>query len=101
MKTLIIVARYSMLGELEELLRDHGINAYTIFRNVTGKGVTGRVLGTFMQPDINCIILAVLPSDQVDRVVSALKAVHVARAKAAHGQPLPLKVFSFPCEEHI
>jgi len=71
MKTLIIVARDSMLGELEELLHDNGINAYTILSNVLGKGVTGRAYGTFFHPDINSIIFAVLPFNQADRAVSA------------------------------
>jgi hypothetical protein len=91
MKTLIIVSRDSMLGELEELLRENGINAYTILSNVQGKGVTGRVQGTFYQPDI----------DQADKAVSALKALHAARSLSGHGQPIPLKVFTFPCEERV
>jgi nitrogen regulatory protein PII len=101
MKTLIIVARDSMLGELEELLHVNGINAYTILGNVMGKGLTGRVHGTFLHPDINSIIFAVLPSNEADRAVSALTALHAARGKAAHGQHISLKVFTFPCEEHV
>ena len=98
---LIIVARDSMLGELEELLRDHGIDAYTILSHVLGKGVTGRMYGTFLQPDINSIIFAVLTSNQTDRAVGALTALHTARGLATHGEPVPLKVFTFPCEEHV
>jgi len=101
MKTLIIVARDSMLGELEKLLNDTGVNAYTILSNVMGKGVTGRVFGTFLKPDINSIIFSVLPSELADRAVTALKALHAARGKATHGQPVALKVFTFPCEEHV
>ena len=44
MKTLIIVARDSMLSDLETLLQENGVKAYTIMSNVMGKGVTGRVL---------------------------------------------------------
>lgn len=100
MKMLIIVARDSMLSELEELLRANGISGYTILSHVLGKGLTGRVYGSFLQPDINSIIFAVLPSDQADRAVSALAALHTARL-ATQGQPVPLKVFTFPCEEHL
>jgi hypothetical protein len=89
-----------MLSELEELLREIGINAYTILSKVKGKGVTGRVHGTFYHPDINSIIFAVLPCDQADKAVGALKALH-ARCLTSYGQPIPLKVFSFPCEEHV
>jgi nitrogen regulatory protein PII len=98
MKTLIIVARDSILSGLEEFLQSNGVTAYTILNNVMGKGVTGRMYGTFFNPDINVIIFAVLPSDQADRAISALKTFH----KSSHDDnPIPLKVFSFACEEHI
>ncbi|MDF0642987.1 MAG: hypothetical protein P0111_03080 [Nitrospira sp.] len=97
---LIIVARDSMLTELEELLRHNGIGGYTILRHVLGKGVTGRVHGTFLHPSINSIIFAVLPPNQADKAVSALTALHIARGEATQ-QPVPLKVFTFPCEEHV
>lgn len=101
-KMLIIVARESMLSELEELLRDNDINAYTILSNVKGKGITGRVHGTFYHPDINSIIFSVLSDNQAERAVSALKVLQ-ARSLTSYGQPqpIPLKVFTFPCEEHI
>src|SRR5437016_8092732 len=99
MKGLIIVARESMLGELEELLDNHGIYAYTILNNIMGKGITGRVEGTFLHPDINSMIFAVLPSDQAERVVNALTALHAMQEQATHGQHTSLKVFTFSCEE--
>ena len=99
MKMLFIVARDSMLSELEKLLRDNGISAYTIISNVMGKGLAGTVYGTFLQPDINSIIFSVLPSNQAERAVSALTALH--KDLATHGQPVPLKVFTLPCEEHV
>jgi hypothetical protein len=92
---LLIVAR----SELEELLRDNGISAYTIISNVMGKGLTGEVYGTFLQPDINSIIFSVLPSNQAERAVNALTALH--KDLATHGQPVPLKVFALPCEEQM
>ncbi|HJT19422.1 MAG TPA: hypothetical protein VJ746_03065 [Nitrospira sp.] len=101
MKMLIIVARDSMLSELEELLRDNGIVGYTILNHVLGHGLTGRVYGTFFQPDINSVIFTVLPSELADKAVSALTALHTARGLATHGQPVPLKIFTFPCEEHV
>ena len=103
MKTLIIVARDSMLSDLEGFLQSHGVMAYTILSNVMGKGVTGTMHGTFLNPDMNAIIFAVLPSDQADRAVSALKTLHATRKETAShdDKPIPLKVFSFPCEEHI
>ena len=102
MRTLIIVARDTMLTDLEELLHKNGVKAYTILSNVMGKGVTGRVYGTFLNPDINTIIFAVLPPNEADRAISALKTLHVERKEVSHDdKPIPLKVFSFPCEEHV
>jgi nitrogen regulatory protein PII len=102
MKTLMIVARDSMMSALEELLHENGVNAYSLLNKVMGKGKTGAVHESFFETGFtgfNFMIFAVLPSDQVDRVVSALKAFHAARVKDGHGQPIPFKLFSFPCEE--
>jgi nitrogen regulatory protein PII len=101
MKTLIIVARDSMLSDLENLLQENGVKAYTIMSNVMGKGVTGRVFGTFLNPDTNAIIFAVLSPDQADNAISALQALHATRKASSRDTPIPLKVFSFPCEEHV
>lgn len=95
---LLIVGRDSMLSELEALLRENGIRAYTIISNVMGTGLTGRVEGVFLTPDINSIIFSVLPSDQADRAVNALTALPTTEGL---GQPVPLKVFTLPCEEHV
>ena len=103
MKTLMIVARASMMGELEKLLHDNGINAYSLLNKVLGKGQTGKV-EAFFHPGytgFNLMIFAVLPSDQADRVISALKTFHAARVKGARGEPIAFKLFSFPCEELI
>ena len=101
MKTLIIVARDSMLSDLETLLQENGVKAYTIMSNVMGKGVTRRVFGTFLNPDTNAIIFAVLPPEQAGQAIHALQALHATRKAASQDTPIPLKVFSFPCEEHV
>ena len=104
MTTLMIVARDSMLSELEELLHKNGINAYSVINKVEGKGKTGKV-GSFHHSvftgstHFNLMILAVLPPEQLDRAVDALKAFHAARKKLAQGEPISLKLFAFPCEE--
>ena len=101
MRTLIIVARDSMLGDLETLLQSSGVKAYTILNNVLGMGVAGRVFGTFLNPDTNTIIFAVLPPDQAEKAVSVLQTLHATRKASSHDTPVPLKVFSFPSEEHV
>jgi len=102
MKTLIIIARDSMLKELEELLHNNGVKAYTILSKAKGQGVTGKVYGTFLNPDINTIICAVLPPEEADKAIKALKTLHTRRKETAPvDQPIPLKVFSFHCDEHV
>src|SRR5690242_17326039 len=102
MKTLIIVARDSMLHDLEHVLQANEVKAYTVLKDVIGKGVTGSVLGTFLHPEINTIIFSVLPPDLADRAIRALKTLHAERKRVSHSDTaMPLKVFSFPCDEHI
>ncbi|UVT19817.1 MAG: hypothetical protein H8K03_18845 [Nitrospira sp.] len=95
MKILIIVARDSMLSDIERFLHSKGTTAYTIFSNVMGKGVTGRVYGTFLHPDINVVIVTILPPDQADRALSGLKILYARRMEAAHDTPLPTPPASF------
>ncbi len=98
----MIVTRSSTISTLVDLLHSVGINAYSLLNKVEGKGETGKVPGAFgMYPDFNAIIFSVVPSEQVDLAVSAFKAFRAARVNAAQGQPLPFKLFSFPCEEII
>jgi nitrogen regulatory protein PII len=104
MKALMIVARDSMMGELESLLHDTGINAYSIINKVLGKGKTGEAHELFLDTGYrgyNLMIFAILPSDKIDRAINALKAFHSARVEGAHGKTIPFKLFSFPCEEHL
>lgn len=101
MKTLMMIFRASMIDEVELLLKKSGISAYSLLKNVEGKGETGNVVGSFFYPGTNSVILAILPSDQADRAVSVLKTFHAARIQAAHGQAIPFKLFAFPCEELI
>ena len=96
MKMLPTVVRDSMLSEVEALLRENGISAYPIISDVKGTGLAGRVDGAFLKPDINSIIFSVFPFDHADRAVSAFTTLHTAQ-----GQPIPLKVFSLPCEEYV
>jgi len=101
MKSLFIVARDSMISDLEELLQNNGVKAYTVLSNALGQGVSGRVFGTFLNPDTNALIFAVLPPEQADKAISALQTLHATRKAVSRDTPVPLKVFSFPCEEHV
>lgn len=101
MVALLIVFRSSMTNDLEDVMRESGISAYTLIDNATGKGETGNVVGSFFYPGRNSVIVAVLPDDQVDEAISALKAFHAERLKNSQGRPIPFKLFSFPCRELI
>ena len=102
----MIVARDSMLTELEELLRQNGIDAYSVIHKVEGKGKTGTV-GAFHHSvytgstHFNLIILAVVKTDQAEKAIGALKTFHTSRKQMAQKEPMPLKLFAFPCEELI
>jgi len=101
MVALLLVFRSSMTNDLEEAMRESGISAYTLIDNATGKGETGNVVGSFFYPGRNSVIVAVLPDDQVDKAIGALKNFHAERLKNSGGRPIPFKLFSFPCRELI
>lgn len=101
MVALMLVFRSSMTTDMQEVLRKCGVEAYTLIPNASGKGETGNVVGSFFYPGSNSVILSVLPDDEVDRPVDALKSFHAARLETSHGQPIPFKLFSFPCRELI
>lgn len=101
MVALLIVYRSSMTGDLEEVMRKSGVDAYTIIENATGKGETGNVIGTFFYPGRNSILFAVLRDEQADGIISTLKAFHTERLQNTQGRPIPFKLFSFPCREVI
>jgi len=101
MVTLMLVFRSSMTSDIQEVLRECHIDAYTLIPNASGKGETGNVVGSFFYPGSNSVILAVLPDNHVDNTVNSLKAFHAARLKSSQGRPIPLKLFSFPCRELI
>jgi nitrogen regulatory protein PII len=101
MVTLMMVFRSSMANEVDGVLRKSGISAYTLIKNAEGKGETGNVVGSFLYPGTNSIIFAILPDDQVDLTIDTLKTFHTERLEHSHGQPIPFKLFSFPCRELI
>ncbi|MFO0700425.1 MAG: hypothetical protein U0236_14485 [Nitrospira sp.] len=101
MTALMIVFRSSMSDDLQVVLHDSGISAYTLINNAEGKGITGNVIGSFFYPGTNSVIFAMLPADQVDKAINALKAFHASRLAGSQGRPIPFKLFSFPCNELI
>jgi hypothetical protein len=90
-----------MSDDLQVVLHESGIAAYTLINNAEGKGITGSVIGSFFYPGTNSVIFAMLPRDHVDRTIGALKAFHASRLESSHGRPIPFKLFSFPCDELI
>ena len=70
MVTLMLVFRSSMTSDIQEVLRECHLEAYTLIPNATGKGETGNVVGSFFYPVSNSVILAVLPDDHVDSTVN-------------------------------
>ena len=103
MKMLMIVAHDYMDESLLEILRKNDVHAFTLIRKVGGAGETGErgiPLGfSFLYPEYNLIVFAVLPSDLAEHVVSAFKEFHKVRLKATHGHPIPFRMFTLPCEQ--
>jgi nitrogen regulatory protein PII len=101
MITLMLIFRSSMIGEVEELLKKVGIGAYTLLNKVEGQGETGNTATSYFYPGSNSVIFAVIPPEQAERAVSALRTYRAARLQATHEKTIPFKLFAFPCEELI
>ena len=101
MKMLMVVFRDSLQDEILMLLKDCDVTAYTLLQNVAGAGETGTALGSLASPGINSMLLVVLPQDQADRSVEALKAYRDGLAKEHPAHKVPIRAFALPCEQVV
>ena len=101
MKMLMVVFRDSLQDEILMLLKDCDVKAYTLVQNVAGAGETGTALGSFASPGINSMLLVVLPQDQADRSVEALKTYRDGLAKEHPAHKVPIRVFALPCAQVV
>ena len=94
MKLLLILAPTECLEEIEALVRERDIRAYTEFRDLHGEGETGGRLGNRAFPGTSSVLMTVIPSDQVKGLTDQL-AEFASRPENCD----PIRVFAMPAEQ--
>jgi hypothetical protein len=98
MKMLTIICRQPLEDEVIGLFTRTEVQGYTVISNLRGTGKTGVVPGPHSWSGLNSLVLAVMPDDLVEQVVSGLRSLHDQRAQERHGHEVPLKLFVQTCE---
>jgi len=75
MKSIMIIYNQAHSEKVEYLLDKLGINGYSLWENVQGRGTSTGVphLGTHAWPEINKCVIAVVEDDIVDTVLDKVK----------------------------
>lgn len=101
MKMLLIVFRESITDHVHRLLKDHEVTAYTELQNVGGRGETGPTLHFSLSPGANRMILAAIPDQVAYRLIDGFTRFKAEHSMQQHDDPLPLHVFTLPCEQVV
>jgi nitrogen regulatory protein PII len=74
MKAIMIIYNQANSEKIEYMLDKLGINGYSLWENVQGRGTNTGVphLGTHAWPEINKSVLAVVEDDKVDKVLETV-----------------------------
>lgn len=78
MKLVTVIYDSGIEPDMEKLLKQHGIEHYTLLRNVHGAGETGIRGGDPVWPGVNNVLLLVLNDDQVQPLITAAHAMREA-----------------------
>ncbi|HUX95138.1 MAG TPA: P-II family nitrogen regulator [Bacteroidales bacterium] len=75
MKAIMIIYNQAHSEKIEYMLDKLGINGYSLWENVQGRGTKTGVphLGTHTWPEINKSVLAILDDDLVEKVLDTVK----------------------------
>jgi uncharacterized protein YaaQ len=73
MKMLMIIVDDRFNDVVEEVLDDHQVKGFTEIPMVYGEGGSGKKLGSRLHPGASSLVFTVVPDDQVDSLVAALK----------------------------
>ena len=96
MKMLMTICPEHRLEEVRKLITQYGIHSYSVIPNVLGEGKTGKHLGTHTWPGKSAIFFTVVPSEETETLIAALKEYQ----QGLYGGE-GLRVFSLPVETEI
>ena len=72
MKMLLILVSTECLPEVQRLIEEHDVHAYTEIPNILGSGRSGRHMGTRAFPGTSSLLLTILPSPEALRLTKSL-----------------------------
>jgi hypothetical protein len=98
MKMLMMIFKESLEEEIQAVLNQHHVSAFTQMHDVTGVGEGGATLHSLSFPGFNNMILAALPDPEADKVIAGLKGYRQRLVQKQGDDKIPLRVFSLPCE---
>ncbi len=100
MKMLLVVFRYYLEDDVQRLLANLGVAAFSEAPKVLGVGEAGKVADSHVWPGHNSCIFAALPEAQIQEIVAALR-VFSEDHRARTGKLAPLRAFVMPCEQVV
>ena len=101
MKMVMVVFRDTLKDHMVMFLKERDIKSYTLMHEVAGAGQTGEAIGSFAAPNLNSMILVVLPDKQAEGFICEL---HAFRDSVAHDFPagkVPMRAFLLPCSQAL
>lgn len=101
MRMVLIIFRETMTAEIHDLLKQHGVTAFTELHNVSGRGLTGPTVQFSLSADSNRLILAAVAEDIAHRLITGLTHFRGEYIKQHGNLAVPLHVFILPCEQAI
>jgi hypothetical protein len=96
MKLMMLLVPSECLEDVQSVVDQHDIHAYTEFPTVLGSGRSGRKLGTRAFPGASSMLLAVLDTEEIPRLQDAVRE-YVKRSACSEG----IRMFSLPVEAVI
>lgn len=99
MKMLVVVYGKMLEEGILKLLEENEVKAYSEVPRVFGSGEAGRVEDSRHYPGMNASIFVALPEEKIAALSAAFR--EFLKLKHDHGRPVPLRVFSIPCEQLV
>ena len=94
MKMVFIMYNIAINDEVMEILKDVGIEYYTRWEMVSGRGQTsGSHLGTHVWPPVNSVLAIAVEDDKKDKLIEKIKEARKKLGKEG------IKAFVLPLEE--
>lgn len=96
----LVVYRYYLEEKIQALLAGLGVTTFSEAPKLLGVGEAGKVQDTHIWPGHNSCIFAVLPDQEIDRLVRAFNEFSKKHEEEI-GKPAPLRAFLLPCEQVV